>query len=88
MTGDSERVDEWDEQRAPQPAAAPLIPPEAPTAGETNTAPEDGGDTRPQPTWRQMVRTTPAWVWAIGCGGMLSICAMFFVIMLLAFTAK
>src|SRR6476659_4958886 len=66
MTGDSQRVDEWDEQRAPPPAAAPPIPLDAPPAGEPDAAPADG-DPRPNPTWRQMARTTPAWVWALGC---------------------
>ena len=87
MTGDTERVDDWDEQRAP-PAAAPPNLEHVNPAVETEAAPADGGDTRPDPTWRQMARATPAWVWGIGCGGVLSICAMFFVIMLLVFTAK
>ena len=66
----------------------PRFPVNAPPTGGTDAPPSPGGASAPQPTWRQMTRTTPAWVWAIGCGGLLSICAMFFVIMLLAFTAK
>jgi hypothetical protein len=89
MAGDPERVDEWDEQRAqPAPAAAGPIPVGEAPDGERDAAPGDAPDAAPPPTWRQMARTTPAWVWAIGCGGALSICAMFFVTMLLIFTVK
>jgi hypothetical protein len=87
MTGDTERVDEWDEQRAPPPPAPLPGPVDAAAPAETEAG-AGNDDARPAPTWRQMARTTPAWVWAIGCGGLLSICAMFFVIMLLAFTTK
>ncbi len=69
------RVDTWDDL-AETPYAAPDSTPRDATA-VTPDAPAD------HPTWRQMIRGAPGWVWLISCLSLASQCCMVVIVMLL-----
>ncbi|HMA34327.1 MAG TPA: hypothetical protein VKY74_07565 [Chloroflexia bacterium] len=88
----SERVDSWDDEAEAAPPAAPdrrIAPRAAATppavvlpAGE----PAGAEAAAPRPSWREMTRTAPPWIWLItvlSLGGIFAMCFVVFLLMAL-----
>jgi hypothetical protein len=83
-----DRVDDWDDDPPPAAPTRPAAPAQAraPEAEAAEMAAEDAEEKEANLPWRQLVRTTPLWIWLIAVTTLGSICIMFFIIMILLAT--